>query len=87
MELWNIAADGSNPIQLTKNTVPEEDGELAPDGSHVLFLARANHRLEPYYNANVFLVPAKGGHARALMPDFHYEVRGRAGQPTASPSG
>ena len=74
MELWNIAADGSSPIQLTKNTVPEEDGELAPDGSQVLFLARANHRLDPYYNANVFLVPAKGGHARALMPDFSYEV-------------
>ena len=44
MELWNIAADGSAPIQLTRNTVPEEDGELAPDGSQVLFIARANHR-------------------------------------------
>jgi dipeptidyl aminopeptidase/acylaminoacyl peptidase len=74
MELWSLAADGSAPIQLTKNAVPEEDGELAPDGSQVLFLARANHRLEPYYNANVFLVPAKGGHVRALMPDFPYEV-------------
>ena len=37
MELWNIAADGTDPIQLTKNAVPEEDGELAPDGSQVLF--------------------------------------------------
>ena len=62
------------PIQLTRNTVPEEDGELAPDGSQVLFIARANHRQEPYYNANVFLVPANGGQARALMPDFPYEV-------------
>jgi Tol biopolymer transport system component len=78
MELWNIAADGSSPIQLTKNAVPEEDGELAPDGSQVLFLARANHRQEPYYNANVFLVPATGGQARALMPDFRHEVM-RAG--------
>ena len=74
MELWSIAADGSAPIQLTRNTVPEEDGELAPDGSQVLFIARANHRQEPYYNANVFLVPASGGQARALMPDFPYEV-------------
>ena len=78
MELWNIAADGSSPIQLTKNAVPEEDGELAPDGSQVLFVARANHRQEPYYNANVFLVPATGGQARALMPDFRHEVM-RAG--------
>jgi len=74
MELWSIAADGSAPIQLTRNNVPEEDGELAPDGSQVLFLARANLRLEPYYNANVFLVPAGGGQARVLMPDFPYEV-------------
>jgi dipeptidyl aminopeptidase/acylaminoacyl peptidase len=74
MELWNIAADGSAPIQLTKNGVPEEDGELAPDGSQVLFVARANHRQQPYYNANLFLVPAKGGDVRALMPDFQHEV-------------
>lgn len=78
MELWNIAADGSDPIRLTRNTVPEEDGELAPDGSQVLFIARANHRQEPYYNANLFLVPASGGRARALMPDFPYEIQ-RAG--------
>ena len=74
MELWNIATDGSTPVQLTKNGVPEEDGELAPDGSQVLFVARANHRQQPYYNSNLFLVPAKGGEARALMPDFPYEV-------------
>jgi dipeptidyl aminopeptidase/acylaminoacyl peptidase len=78
MELWNIAADGSAPIRLTKNEVPEEDGELSPDGSQVLFVTRANHRQEPYYNANLFLVPAKGGQVRALMPDFPYEVQ-RAG--------
>lgn len=74
IELWNIGADGSDPIQLTKNGVPEEDGALAPDGSQVLFVARANHREEPYYNANLFLVAAKGGPVRALMPDFEHEV-------------
>ena len=74
MELWSIGADGSDPIQLTKNVVPEEDGELAPDGSQVLFVARANHRQEPYYNANLFLVPAKGGQVRALLPAFEHEV-------------
>ena len=74
MELWSIAADGSSQIPLTKNGVPEEDGELSPDGSQVAFIARANYRQEPYYNANVFVVPAKGGQPRALMPDFPYEV-------------
>ena len=87
MELWSIAADGSAPIQLTKNAVPEEDGELAPDGSQVLFVARASHRQEPYDNANLFLVPAKGGQVRALMPDFPMKCTAPAGRPTASRSG
>jgi dipeptidyl aminopeptidase/acylaminoacyl peptidase len=78
MELWNIAADGSDAIRLTKNSIPEEDGELSPDGSQVLFIARANHRQEPYYNENLFLVPAGGGEARAPFPDFPYEIQ-RAG--------
>ena len=85
MELWNIGADGSSPIQLTKNAVPEEDGELAPDGRQVLFLARANHHQQPYYNANVFLVAATGGPVRALMPDFTHEVL-RAGWASDSQS-
>jgi dipeptidyl aminopeptidase/acylaminoacyl peptidase len=74
MELWSIAADGSTPIRLTNNSVPEEDGEIAPDGSQVLFVARANHRQQPYYNANVFLVSPNGGKVHALMPDFQHEV-------------
>lgn len=74
LEIWNIAADGSDPAQVTRNTIPEWDGELSPDGSQVLFIARANDRLETYYNANVFLAPSSGGRARALLPDLPYEV-------------
>jgi dipeptidyl aminopeptidase/acylaminoacyl peptidase len=74
MELWSLSTDGTDPVQLTMNTVPEVGGELSPDGAHVLFLARANQRLDPYYNANVFVVPAVGGKVRALMPDFPHEV-------------
>jgi len=74
LEIWNIAADGSDPAQVTRNTIPEWDGELSPDGSQVLFIARANDRLETYYNANVFLAPPSGGRARALLPDLPYEV-------------
>ncbi|HKY21215.1 MAG TPA: S9 family peptidase [Vicinamibacterales bacterium] len=84
-ELWSIAADGTAPIRLTTNEIPEEDGALAPDGTQVLFVARANHRQQPYYNANLFLVHANGGPARALMPDFRYEVL-RAGWSSNSTS-
>jgi dipeptidyl aminopeptidase/acylaminoacyl peptidase len=75
MELWNIGADGRGGVQLTSNRIAEVEGEASPDGSQVLFIARANHRQEPYYNANLFLVHASGGTVRALMPDFPYEVQ------------
>ena len=74
IELWNIGADGERAIQLTHNAIPETDAALSPDQSQVLFVSRANDRLEPYYNANLFLVPASGGRARAVFPDFPYEV-------------
>ena len=74
MELWSLDPDAGTSVQLTHNNVPEEGGELSPDGTQVLFLARANDRLEPYYNANLFLMPAGGGTPRALMPAFPYEV-------------
>ncbi len=73
-ELWTMNADGSGARQLTRNSVEEGEGAASPDGSQVLFLARANGRLEPYYNANLFLVPAAGGDARAVLAEFPYEV-------------
>jgi dipeptidyl aminopeptidase/acylaminoacyl peptidase len=85
MELWSIDATGGSAVQLTRNAIPEEDGELSPDGSQVLCLARANHRQEPYYNANVFLVPAHGGKPQTPLPTFSYEVL-RAGWQSDSKS-
>ena len=53
-------ADGSAPIQLTKKR-----GARGSGGSHQTdrkyCLSARSHRQEPYYNANLFLVPAKGG--------------------------
>ena len=72
-EVWVMRADGSDPRRLTANGVPEAGARVSPDGSHVLFLARANERFEKYYNSNVFLVPSGGGPARVLAPDLPYE--------------
>ena len=72
-EVWVMRADGSDPRRLTANGVPESGARVSPDGSHVLFLARANERFEKYYNSNVFLVPSGGGPARILAPDLPYE--------------
>src|SRR5262245_27623541 len=73
-EVWTMDASGENARALTSNSVDENDPELSPDNSQVLFLTNSNARLEPYYNQNLFVVPAAGGTPRALVPDFPYEV-------------
>ncbi len=73
-ELWVMDATGGNALQLTKNTVAESGAALSPDGSTVLFTADANEQFETYYNDKLFLIPAAGGTARVLLPDFAYQV-------------
>jgi dipeptidyl aminopeptidase/acylaminoacyl peptidase len=73
-ELWRMKLDGTEPGQLTHNELLEQDFSVSPDGSNVIFLARANDRQEPYYNANLFIVPASGGTPHLVLPDFQYEV-------------
>lgn len=73
-ELWVMGADGKDPRQLTRNTVPESGGELSPDGSWVLFTSQSNENFDTYYNDNLFLVPATGGAHRMLLPQMPYEV-------------
>jgi dipeptidyl aminopeptidase/acylaminoacyl peptidase len=73
-EVWVMNADGSQAVQLTRNTVPEGDATLSPDNSQVLFVADGNDKFETYYNGNIFVQPAGGGQARLLVPDLPVEV-------------
>ncbi len=71
-EVWVVDANGANGRALTTNGLEEVGAELSPDNTQVLFLADTNERFEPYYNTNLFLVPASGGTPRALFPDYQY---------------
>lgn len=71
-EVWAMDSDGSNARALTRNSIEETGAELSPDRTQALFLADTNDRFEPYYNTSLFVVPASGGTARALLPDFPY---------------
>ncbi|HSL21984.1 MAG TPA: S9 family peptidase [Vicinamibacterales bacterium] len=82
-EVWVMDATGGNARQLTRNTVPESNAMLSPDGTQVLFLAQANERFDVYYNRRIFVVSASGGHARAVTSTLPYEVE----RATWSPDG
>jgi dipeptidyl aminopeptidase/acylaminoacyl peptidase len=72
-EVWTMDADGEHARALTHNAVAEFDPEFSPDGSRVLFLAQMNAKYEPYYETNLFIVPADGrGEPAAVFPDGRY---------------
>ncbi|MBZ5555988.1 MAG: S9 family peptidase [Acidobacteriia bacterium] len=75
-EVWIANAGGSGAIALTKNTVEERGARISPDGAQVLFIAGANAKFETYYDGRLFVVPAGGGAARALVgeSDAPYDV-------------
>src|SRR5581483_5740082 len=41
-EIWVSDADGTNPVQVTHNSVAESGAELSPDNSQVLFVASSH---------------------------------------------
>jgi dipeptidyl aminopeptidase/acylaminoacyl peptidase len=74
-EVWSANADGSAPVQLTKNTVGETGARISPDGSQVLFVSGSNAKFETYYNGRLFLASARGGAVRALVGEAEpYDV-------------
>ncbi len=75
-EIFLMDIDGGRPLQLTADTVPQSGPELSPDGRHVLFTADSNEEWDFYYNDKIFIVPADGGEARTLLPDFPGSVSG-----------
>ena len=69
-EVWIMNTAGGDERRLTDNRVPEGGVDLSPDGRTVLFTASANEQFDLYYNDKIFLVPAAGGTARVLLPQF-----------------
>lgn len=74
-EIWVMDARGENAQQLTHNDQPEYGARLSPDNRQVLYISWCNEKFEPYYNNNLFVMPAEGGAPRLLLPDLPYEMR------------
>jgi dipeptidyl aminopeptidase/acylaminoacyl peptidase len=73
-EIWISDAEGREPRRLTTNGVAEQQVSLSPDGRQVLFVASASPTFETYYQGAAFVMPAAGGLARPVAPDFPFEV-------------
>ncbi len=73
-ELWVMDTSGRQAVQLTNNKVPEAGVQISPDQTQALFTAQANAAFDFYYNRKLFVISTTGGPARALLPDFPYEV-------------
>jgi len=80
-EIWVMDAGGGSARALTDNAVEENEGELSPDGTQLLFLAEANERLEPFHASRLFLVPARGGTPKALLQNFPYAIERASWRP------
>jgi hypothetical protein len=76
MELWSIAADGTAPIRLTNNAVPEEDGWREQTTSRNRTTTRISFSFLPA--AARYVRSCRSFSMRCCAPD---------GLPTASPSG
>ncbi len=73
-EVWMMDAGGGNARQLTRNNIEEQQPELSPDGLQILFLSDTNARLEPYYNLDLFIMPASGAAPAPVLANFPYAI-------------
>src|SRR3954470_712894 len=73
-EIWLMNADATNARALTSNAFEENEPELSPDNTRVLFLAEASDALEPGYNSRLFVVAASGGAPQPVVRNFRYAI-------------
>jgi Tol biopolymer transport system component len=75
--LWKANRDGSERIQLTSTPLQPSSLSWSPDGTQIVFMASSPQGI------HAWLVPAKGGSPRLLLP----EDKGVQGDPNWSPDG
>jgi Tol biopolymer transport system component len=75
--LWRANTDGSERVQLTSPPTEPASVSWSPDGTQIVFMT-----LSPQ-GAQAWIVPAKGGSPRLLLP----EDKGNQGDPSWSPDG
>jgi TolB protein len=75
-DLYSIAADGSDPRQLTNDAAEDTDPAYSPDGTKIAFASRRDN------NWDVYVFDLSSGEETRLTSSLHYE-----GAPAWSPDG
>lgn len=63
--IWRSQADGSEPLQLTDESLNAFEPHWSPDGKRIVFVAQVAGR--PW---KAYLVPADGGNPQPILPQF-----------------
>jgi dipeptidyl aminopeptidase/acylaminoacyl peptidase len=72
-DLWVVAADGAGaPRKLTENPGTDGTPRWSPDGRSIAFLTRPGTS-DQVGMLRLAVIPADGGAARLLAPDFEYQ--------------
>ena len=81
-DLWVVAADGSNPRQVTALSGGAQAAAWSPDGTHLAFVAGETAR-DPHLR--LWMVAADGGEPHCLTPDYDRSAFLGAPPVTAAP--
>jgi len=74
-EIWIMSTEGSDGAQVTDNNNPESDSELSPDNGSILYISWTDENDQPYFENNLFIIPAGGGNATQLLGNFDHEIQ------------
>ncbi len=83
--IWVVPADGGELRQVTNGEGPCRSASWSPDGQFIAYLSH-NREYSVTTIDKIYLIPAAGGEARVLTPDFDREPGNACGSDMVSSS-
>ena len=81
-EVWRVAVDGTDPVQLTDRPGYDGGASYSPDGAQIVFVSDRDALVDGHSGRDLWLMNADGSDPIRLSTNEHYE-----GAPRFSPSG